>query len=192
MTTCGRSALSMILLASSWMVTAAALAAPACPAVLQHSFARLQDEKPIDLCAYAGRVVVVVNTASECGYTPQYKSLEALNERYRQRGLVVLGFPSNDFGGQEPGNNAAIASFCENQFAVRFPMFAKSGVRPAKGSNPLFATLSARTGQAPKWNFHKYIIGRKGDVVLSHDSEVDPLDARFLRDIDRLLDVQAN
>jgi glutathione peroxidase len=161
----------------------------ACPALLQHTLPRLQDEKPVSLCQFSGQVVVVVNTASQCGYTPQYKSLEALYERYRQRGLVVLGFPSNDFGGQEPGSNAAIADFCENQFAVRFPMFAKTTVKSSARStaNPLFAGLAARSGQAPKWNFHKYIVSRQGDVVLSHASDMDPLDARFTQDVERLL-----
>jgi glutathione peroxidase len=168
---------------------APAAAANACPPLLKHSLARLQDEKPIDLCSFAGQVVLVVNTASQCGYTPQYKSLEALYERYRSQGLVILGFPSNDFGGQEPGGNSAIAEFCENQFAVRFPMFAKSVVRTRSSGeiNPLFAALSARTGQPPKWNFHKYLISRSGDVVISRDSEVDPLDSAFLRDVEKLL-----
>ena len=160
-----------------------------CPALLQHTMPRLQDEKPVPLCQFSGQVVVVVNTASQCGYTPQYKSLEALYDRYRQRGLVVLGFPSNDFGGQEPANNAAIADFCENQFAVRFPMFAKTSVKGGTRSttNPLFAGLATRSGQSPKWNFHKYIVSRQGDVVLSHGSDTDPLDAAFLRDVERLL-----
>jgi glutathione peroxidase len=166
-----------------------ALAQPACPPLLQHTMPRLQDEKAVSLCQYSGQVVVVVNTASQCGYTPQYKSLEALYERYRQRGLVVLGFPSNDFGGQEPGNNAAIAEFCENQFAVRFPMFAKTTVKSGARTpaNPLFATLAERSGQAPKWNFHKYIVSRRGDLVISHVSDTDPLDPAFLKDVERLL-----
>ena len=161
----------------------------ACPALLQQTLPRLQDEKPVNLCEFAGKVVVVVNTASQCGFTPQYKSLEALNDRYRARGLVVLGFPANNFGSQEPGSNAEIAEFCENQFAVHFPMFAKSSVlKTAKApANPLFAALNARTGQAPKWNFHKYIVDRRGDIVISHDSEVDPLDPIFVKDIERLL-----
>jgi glutathione peroxidase len=161
----------------------------ACPTLLQQTLPRLQDEKPVNLCEFAGKVVVVVNTASRCGYTPQYKALEALNDRYRSRGLVVLGFPANNFGGQEPGSNAEIAEFCENQFAVHFPMFAKSSVlKTAKAPvNPLFEALSTRTGQSPKWNFHKYIVDRRGDIVISHDSEVDPLDPIFLKDIERLL-----
>ena len=105
----------------------AAQAAPAaCPALLQHSFPRLQDEKPQSLCQYAGKVLLVVNTASYCGFTPQYKGLEELYARYRDAGLVVLGFPSNDFA-QEPGSNAQIADFCENTYGVKFPMFAKTG-----------------------------------------------------------------
>lgn len=161
-----------------------------CPAILQHTLLRLQDERPVNLCGYAGRVVLVVNTASQCGYTPQYKALESLNERFRERGLVVLGFPSNDFGGQEPGSNTKIAAFCENQFAVRFPMFAKSSVVPdrAGSANPLYAALAARTGVKPKWNFHKYIIGRDGERIVSLASEIDPQDPAFVRELERLLD----
>lgn len=179
-----------LLAAAVWALAMPASAATAaCPALLQYTMPRLQDEKPIPLCNYAGSVVVVVNTASFCGYTPQYKSLETLSERYKSRGLVVLGFPSNDFGSQEPGNNAAIADFCENTFSVRFPMFAKSTVKAGAGAavNPLFAALGARTGQAPKWNFHKYIIGRDGRTVVSHVSDTDPLDAEFLKDVEKML-----
>jgi glutathione peroxidase len=172
-----------------WALPSAAAAQPACPALLQQTLPRLQDEKPIPLCNFAGKVVVVVNTASKCGYTPQYKSLETLSERYKARGLVVLGFPSNDFGGQEPGNNAAIADFCENTFAVKFPMFTKTTVKAGPGTpvNPLFVALATRTGKAPQWNFHKYIVSRQGDVVISHGSDTDPLDPAFLKDVDKLL-----
>lgn len=166
-----------------------AQAAPACSPLLKHTLPRLQDEKPVDLCSFAGQVVLVVNTASQCGYTPQYKSLEALYQRYKDKGLVVLGFPSNDFGSQEPGKNTDIAEFCENQFAVRFPMFAKTNVsaRSSKNVNPLYSALAARTGQPPKWNFHKYLVDRRGDVVLSRDSDVDPLEPGFLKDVEKLL-----
>jgi glutathione peroxidase len=169
-----------------------AAAAAACPAVLQFTEPRLQDEKPVNLCDYAGQVVLVVNTASYCGYTPQYKSLEALNARYGKRGLVVLGFPSNDFGGQEPGKNADIADFCENTFNVRFPMFAKTTVKSVRGApvNPLYAALAERSGEAPKWNFHKYLIGRDGQSVTSYGSSVDPESPRFVKDIERLLDAK--
>jgi glutathione peroxidase len=166
-----------------------AIAAPTCPALLQQTQPRLQDERPIDLCSYAGKVVLVVNTASYCGYTPQYKSLESLHERYRDKGLVVLGFPSNDFGEQEPGGNKEIAAFCESTFGVKFPMFAKSAVAADADPplNPLFVALRQRTGQAPAWNFHKYLISRDGQVVISYPSKVDPQDPMFLKDLDRLL-----
>ena len=133
-------------------------------------------------------MVLVVNTASYCGYTTQYKSLEALSERYRSQGLVVLGFPSNDFS-QEPGSGAAIAEFCENTFGVKFPMFAKSSVTAAGGRtvNPLFAALAKRSGQAPAWNFHKYLIGRDGQAVLGFASAIDPKDPVFIRDLEKLL-----
>lgn len=164
-------------------------AAPACPTLLVRQFPRLQDEKPQDLCQYAGRVLVVVNTASFCGFTPQYKSLEALHDRYRERGLVVLGFPSNDFGQQEPGSGKEIADFCENTFGVRFPMFAKSRVAASAGAaaNPLFAELARRTGQWPRWNFHKYLVARDGVAVTSFASEVDPLDRSFIAAAEKLL-----
>jgi glutathione peroxidase len=188
----GAGALALSTLAALAWPVAPARAASACPALLQQTMPRLQDEKPIDLCSYAGQVVLVVNTASYCGYTPQYKSLEALNARYGKRGLVVLGFPSNDFGGQEPGANAEIAAFCENTFNVKFPMFAKTDVRSVRGSriNPLYAALAARTGEAPQWNFHKYLIGRDGTVVLSFGSAVDPESPRFIKDVERLLDAK--
>lgn len=163
--------------------------AAACPELLDHRVDRLQDEKPQDLCQYRGKVVLVVNTASFCGFTPQYRSLEALQQRYAARGLVVLGFPSNDFGAQEPGSHQEIAEFCENTFGVRFPMFVKTSVS-GRGApaHPLFEQLAARTGQRPAWNFHKYLIGRDGRTVLSHMSRVDPLDPVVLRDVERLLD----
>lgn len=171
------------------------LAAPvgsACPALLAREFPRLQDEKPQDLCQYAGKVVLVVNTASFCGYTPQYKSLEALHERHKGRGLVVLGFPSNDFGGQEPGSAQQIAELCENTFGVRFPMFAKSRVAASAGpaQNPLYAELARRSGQAPRWNFHKYLIARDGQSVSSFPSDVDPADPAFGRAVEKLLDAK--
>ena len=183
--------LTVLLLA---LCAPASWAAAACPAVLQHTLPRLQDEKPVDLCRYAGQVVLVVNTASYCGFTPQYKSLEALQARYRDRGLVVLGFPSNDFGQQEPGSNAEIADFCENTFGVKFPMFAKSSVAPAAGRsvNPLYVALARRSGKTPQWNFHKYLIGRDGETVVSHASEVDPQSPAFIRDLEKLMKSKVN
>lgn len=153
---------------------------------MQHRFDQLQDEKPQDLCQYAGKVVLVVNTASYCGFTDQYKGLEALYRRYRNRGLVVLGFPSNDFGQQEPGSNQQIAEFCENTYGVQFPMFAKSSVRGPQ-ANPLFKQLVERTGTTPKWNFYKYLISRDGRTVLAYNSLVSPESDTLRRDIERLL-----
>src|SRR6516164_8281414 len=129
---------------------ACAPAQGACPALLGYTFPSLTDQ-PTPLCQFEGKVVLVVNTASQCGYTPQYQGLEALYRRYRDRGLVVLGFPANDFGGQEPGDNREIASFCEVNYGVSFPMFAKSSV-VGSGANPLFADLFAKTHQRPQWN----------------------------------------
>lgn len=161
-------------------------AAEACPALWRHTVPRLQDEKPQALCQYAGRVVLVVNTASYCGFTGQYEGLEALHRRYRDRGLVVLGFPSNDFGQQEPGANAAIADFCENTFGVKFPMFAKTTV-VGTGAHPLYKELAQRTGEWPRWNFHKYLVGRDGVEVKAYASAVGPENPILRRDIERML-----
>ncbi len=167
---------------------AAPVAAPAgCPAILQHTFARLQDEKPQPLCQYAGKVILVVNTASFCGFTPQYKGLEALDSKYKAQGLVVLGFPSNDFA-QEGGSNKDIAEFCESTFGVKFPMFAKSSVR-GTDANPLFRQLAQISGTTPKWNFYKYLIARDGTVVDSYSSLTTPDDRGFVRDLEKQLAV---
>ena len=139
-----RHLLALALLGLSSLGPAVAQTAPAsCPALLQHSFNRLQDDKPQSLCQYAGKVLLVVNTASYCGFTPQYEGLEALHAKYAARGLVVMGFPSNDFGQQELGSNKDIADFCENTFGVKFPLFAKSSVAPGHGVlvNFLFVQL---------------------------------------------------
>jgi glutathione peroxidase len=157
----------------------------ACPANLQFTFDRLQDEKPQSLCQYAGKVVLVVNTASFCGFTKQYQGLEALYARYRERGLVVLGFPSNDFS-QETGSNREIAQFCENTFGVKFPMFVKSSVR-GPDANPLFRRLAAQGGRAPLWNFHKYLLGRDGRLVDNFTSMTAPDNPSFVQVIEQQL-----
>lgn len=167
-----------------------AAATPACPALLQHRFDRLQDEKPQSLCQYSGQVVLVVNTASFCGFTSQYEGLEALHAQYKSRGLVVLGFPANDFGRQEPGNNQAIADFCENTFGVKFPMFSKTSV-VGRDANPLYKQLAQKTGQTPQWNFHKYLIGRDGQSVRSYPSTLDPKSPSFVKDIEQLLSAKS-
>lgn len=161
-------------------------AAGACPPLLRHSFNRLQDDKPQPLCQYAGKVLLVVNTASYCGYTPQYEGLEALHARYAARGLVVMGFPSNDFGRQEPGGSKEIAEFCFNTYGVKFPMFAKAVVS-GEQANPLFAQLALATGQPPKWNFHKYLVDRQGRPVASFVSDVRPTDRELTAAIESAL-----
>ena len=164
---------------------AAAADAAACPKVLQHTVLRLQDEKPQALCQYAGQVVVVVNTASYCGFTSQYKGLEALSAKYKDKGLVVLGFPSNDFS-QEPDSNGKIADFCESTFGVKFPMFAKSSVK-GPDALPLFKQLAERTGTAPRWNFYKYIISRDGQTIKSYSAMTGPQDKSFVQEIEKQL-----
>lgn len=160
--------------------------AAACPALLQHSFPRLQDEKPQNLCQYAGKVLLVVNTASKCGFTPQYEGLEAMYTKYSPNGLVVLGFPSGDFGGQELKDGKAIADFCFNTYGVKFPMFSKSSVSGA-AANPLYVQLAKATGQTPGWNFHKYLIGRDGKALASFDSNVTPTSAPLVAQIEKAL-----
>ena len=155
----------------------------ACPALFDRNLQTLA-EKDQPLCEYAGKVVLVVNTASECGYTPQYDGLEALYRKYGKRGLVVLGFPMNDFGGQEPGSNKEIAAFCVNQYAIDFPMFSKTSL----AGNALFADLTKATGQAPKWNFHKYLVDRGGKRVQSFPSAVEPSDPKLVAAIEKLLE----
>ena len=177
-------------LAVAALVIACGLALPAtaqtCPALLNHTFAKLQDDSPQNLCQYSGQVILVVNTASYCGFTPQYEGLEQLYSQYGKRGFTILGFPSGDFGNQEKTNNKEIAEFCFNTYGVKFPMFAKSSVK-GSAANPLFAALSADAGQAPKWNFHKYLIGRDGKVVASYPSQVEPLDPKLTGQIEALL-----
>ncbi|GGX83695.1 glutathione peroxidase [Massilia dura] len=167
--------------------TPAAVSRPAsCPAILHRSFKRLQDEAPQDLCQYAGKVVLVVNTASYCGYTKQYEGLEALHAKYGDKGLVVLGFPSNDFGKQEPGTAKEIADLCFNTYGVKFPMFAKTVVSGGT-PNPLYADLIKATGKAPGWNFHKYLIGRDGKVIENYPSKVTPQDKQLVGAIEKAL-----
>lgn len=166
----------------------AAAAAPypaSCPPLLHKTFDRLQDEKPQSLCQYAGKVLLVVNTASFCGFTPQYRGLEALDRKYRDKGLVVLGFPSNDFS-QETGSNKDVADFCENTFGVKFPMFVKSSVR-GSDANPLFKELARQTGTTPKWNFYKYLVGRDGKVVAAYSSMTTPDDRELLGTLEKQL-----
>ena len=172
--------------ANAAVTTAASAAATAtCTGLLQQSYLRLQDEKPQSLCQYRGKVVVVVNTASFCGFTSQYEGLEALHSKYKARGLVVLGFPSNDFS-QETGSNKQIAEFCENTFGVKFPMATKSVVT-GKDAIPLFKELAAKTSTPPRWNFYKYVIARDGVQVAAFSSNADPTSAPFVKEIEKQL-----
>jgi len=180
-----RSVISVLLLASV-VPSAAAQTPAACPALLQHTINRLQDDKPQPLCQFSGKVLMVVNTASQCGYTPQYTGLEALHAKYAAQGLVVMGFPANDFGAQEPGDAKKIAETCFNFYGVQFPMFNKISV-VGKDIHPLYASLAKATGQAPRWNFHKYLIDRQGRVVASFASDVVPQDRRIVAEVEKLL-----
>jgi glutathione peroxidase len=164
----------------------ASAAVETCPKILDHTFPTLLDEKPTSLCSYAGKVVLVVNTASYCGFTPQYKGLEQLYSKYKGRGLVVLGFPSNDFGEQEPDGAKKIAEFCEQTYGVKFPMFSKTVVAGAR-AHPFYRGLAQAGGQPPGWNFHKYLIDREGRSVASYSSRVAPDDKRLVAQIETLL-----
>jgi glutathione peroxidase len=143
-----------------------------CPANLNHEFQLLRKSESESLCRYAGQVVLVVNTASRCGFTPQFEGLEALYQRYRDKGFTVLGFPSNDFN-QELGEDKAIAQFCKINYGVTFPMYSKS---PVKGdnANDLYKVLARETGKQPGWNFNKYLVDRDGNVVAHFPSSTRP------------------
>jgi glutathione peroxidase len=176
---------ALLALASVSSAQTSVAAAATCPALLDREFNRLQTGKSESLCQYRGKVLLIVNTASYCGYTHQYEGLEALYRKYKDRGLVVLGFPSNDFE-QEPGNNKDIAEFCRLTYGVEFPMFEKSSVK-SLAANPLYADLVARTGQGPKWNFHKYVVDRNGNPVATFASRVEPGDRELLALLEKLL-----
>lgn len=131
---------------------------------------------PADLSAYRGKVTLVVNVASACGYTPQYAGLQKLHEELHERGFEVLGFPSNDFGAQEPGSPAEIRAFCSSKYHVGFPMFAKLQTKSGDGQSPIYALLGEQTGKLPNWNFCKYLIGKDGQVLGFFPSKVTPDD----------------
>ncbi len=139
------------------------------------------DGAPADLSAYRGKVALVVNVASACGYTPQYKGLQALHTELKDQGFAVLGFPSNDFGAQEPGTPAEIRAFCTEKYAVDFPLFGKCQTKAGPGQSPVYAHLGAAAGgKLPNWNFCKYVVGKDGKVVAFFDSKTRP-DAKELR-----------
>jgi glutathione peroxidase len=146
------------------------------------------DGKPMKMADLAGKAVLVVNTASQCGLTPQYAGLQSIYDRYRAKGLVVLGVPSNDFGAQEPGSEAEIRRFCETNYKVTFPMTAKNKVIGGE-AHPLYRWVVEEAGEAaaPKWNFHKYLIGKDGALVGSFGSRIAPDDGEIVAAIDAAL-----
>lgn len=159
----------------------------ACPETLNFTFRTLAGDDSVNLCQkYLGKVVMIVNTASKCGFTPQYDGLEALYRNYRDKGLVVLGFPSNDFGGQEPGTEKQIVDFCRLTYGVQFPMFQKTHAS-RYNADPLYRKLGELAGEYPGWNFHKYIIDRDGKLAASFKSSVLPESTEVVSVIEKLL-----
>ncbi|MEO7013805.1 MAG: glutathione peroxidase [Dokdonella sp.] len=171
----------------------ASTGAIACSDLLNTEFRPLAGKEKVDLCkTYGGKVLLIVNTASKCGFTPQYDALEKLHAEYKDRGFAVLGFPSNDFMGQEPGTEAEIKEFCTLTYGVKFPMFEKVQVK-AKGANPFYAKLAAASdGRYPSWNFYKYLVDRDGNVVADFPSKVKPDDKELVAKIEALLDTPAS
>jgi glutathione peroxidase len=145
------------------------------------------DGKPADLASYKGKVALVVNVASQCGFTPQYAGLEELYKELEPKGFVILGFPSNDFGEQEPGSPEEIQTFCTKNYGVTFPLFAKVQTKPGAEQSPVYAYLNAATGKLPTWNFCKYLIGKDGKAIAFYTSKVKPSDADLRKSIDDAL-----
>ena len=149
------------------------------------------DGKPVELAKYSGEVFLIVNTASKCGYTPQYKGLEAIYEKYKDKGFTVLAFPANEFGGQEPGSNAEIKDFCASTYSVKFPIFSKVVVK-GEGIDPLFAYLTSKETN-PKyagdisWNFNKFLVNRRGEVIARYSSKVAPESAELTSAVEAAL-----
>jgi len=160
------------------------------PYVLNHTMKLIDEKTDKNLKDYEGKVVLIVNVASECGYTRQYKGLEKLYQDYKDKGLVILGFPANEFGGQEPGTNAEIVAFCTKNYSVTFPMFAKVVVKGEKAT-PLFKQLTALNGgKEPSWNFNKYLVGKDGKFVAHFESRIKPDDATFVKSIREALGIK--
>ena len=155
--------------------------------LLDQEFRYLASKDTVNLCeAYSGKVLLVVNTASKCGNTPQYDGLEALYETYGEQGLVVLGFPSNDFLGQEPGTEEQIQEFCRLTYGVEFPMFEKVTVKEGN-AHPFYTSLADASGTYPTWNFHKYLVGRDGELISEFSPRTQPDDASLVTAIEQAL-----
>ncbi len=162
-----------------------------CATTLDFSFRPLAGKTAVKLCEkHANEVLLVVNTASKCGYTTQYEGLEALHSSLKDKGFSVIGFPSNEFGGQEPGTEEQIQEFCTLTYGVKFPMYEKTSVKGASAS-PFYQGLSKATGSVPGWNFHKYLIGADGTILKAYASGVKPNDAGLLADIQSALSARA-
>jgi glutathione peroxidase len=146
------------------------------------------DGEPLPLAQFKGKPVLVVNTASQCGFTPQYRELQTLWQRYRDKGLTVIGVPCNDFGKQEPGSNEEVKRFCETQYGVDFPLAAKEKVI-GDDAHPFYRWAAQQAGEAgtPRWNFHKYLIGPYGELAGAYPAQVKPLDQAVTQDIERAL-----
>jgi len=172
------------------MLGALAWAAPAeaaqCGDILGHSVQQLKTRESVDLCEqFKGKTLIVVNTASKCGFTPQFEALEALYQQYKDQGLVVLGFPSNDFR-QEHNDEEKTAEVCYLTYGVEFPMFSTTSVR-GDTANPVFKALIAKTGESPSWNFNKYIVSRDEQQVVHFGSRTSPDDPKFLAELEKML-----
>ncbi|MDW3094672.1 MAG: glutathione peroxidase [Gammaproteobacteria bacterium] len=155
--------------------------------LLDHNFKKLASDESINLCeSYEDKVILVVNTASKCGNTPQYEGLESLYEEYFDQGLIVLGFPSNNFFGQEPGTEEEIKDFCRLTYGVKFPMFEKTEVK-GKKAHPFFTALNEASGTYPTWNFHKYVIGRNGQLVAEIGPRTKPRNSKIISIIEQEL-----
>jgi len=145
-----------------------------CPETLRHTVRQLNDNKEINLCdEYKGQVVLIVNTASKCAFTGQYEGLESLYAKYKDQGFAVLGFPSNDFANQEPGDEKQVQEFCRLTYGVQFPMFAKSKVKK-QHADPVFKTLGELSKTYPKWNFYKFLLDRDGNIIETYSSLTTP------------------
>ncbi|MGA7178628.1 MAG: glutathione peroxidase [Thiobacillaceae bacterium] len=178
--------LASVALLALFSLPLAAQAARACPDLLNQDFKRLPFGKTENLCQYQDKVILVVNTASRCGFTPQFEGLQKVYDQYKSRGFVVLGFPSNDFN-QEPEQGKQITTFCKVNYGVDFPMYEKSSVKGAS-ANPFYKALTKSSGSEPRWNFHKYLITRDGKTVVPMESRVEP-DSREVRTkIEAMLD----
>ncbi|MGF1706499.1 glutathione peroxidase [Enterovibrio baiacu] len=170
-----------------WLCLSGVAFAASCPDVLKGTQRKLNSNETINLCeAFQGKTLLVVNTASQCGYTSQFDQLETLYQQYKDQGFAVVGFPSNDFN-QDRGGEEASAKVCYLDYGVTFPMMARTNVR-GSGANPVFAEVARQAGVEPRWNFYKYLINPDGDVIATFPSSVSPLSPNLLSVLKNQLD----